>query len=1730
MKKSRVLIETMTTGVNTEKYSRPRRNCILSVVVVAAALHVASSFHIISPLSTYGILNSGERDAPSLSSRRKQLQKRRFHFTEHWSSSFQQEGSETDKEKEKEEKKAYDSLYEFLTKRTGETAGESERERKIDRIRKWVRSSSKRSSNAKMVQPVRVEDGAVMEEAQPPPKNKASLDRLFSGMPTLDNMLSRSDSSDGREITQEASDSEARKGKNDDSWFDAEKEKIQEEYTQTLNDVKSQIAQQRAADPEGIPANAEAIAESVVTQEMKRMITSVKIARAKERFQEMENKRMVDLNSNDLAGSNNELAERLLREATEDWKRRDARQAEVDNFQQYEREAFQNLADGNSDFIPQPGSDLDAWALERLEVMLESSREGSELSISDILEENIEDLQERLVKQSKKGSVAPQTMKEWQMYRAIATRLKKQKINPGISDPLLNQDEITEQMITKQLNSWREYIGKEGDIRERSGLTAGPKMPFDWQRAAKDTRTNTQSTNKKSRKEIRREVNLQAIQALEDLVQKSDKSRAENLKKQLEILKAELEPRDYYDVEKEPMEEASMGRMGPVDLSGVFRSEEESEEEPSIGSAFSEFEKYGIDRMMSGDALRLGEIQDVAPPPPPNSDFFSDSFEDTEKPEPPKTPFFTDDLSDDFDTGAINAQGEAINAQGEYSKLGSGEEQKLRAMYQRAGARTKEEQDALREQWEAFQSFEKAKRDEWGLYDSSDSSLIDKANLKYDVSDVMTGDGDFDAQKVLASIGPRPVRKKASTTSAKRDTDVDPTEVSDALYRTVAAVGGGRSKDDPSIKEKEKADFEEYMQKEEELRQGLDSIDKNAAEMATSTGVELDGDRYAQDALASIGPRPSFNRKKKRLLDEREYRDRGGVLSSEDEDSSDVDDESSGSESSAEVDLIPDWLEKEQKAIEQSDSYSDKSGYFSGNDIDDVFDDDKYEHNLRQLAEYERRRSGKKQQMGIDISDALGRRGSDDYADYTYDADYFREQQGGWGSASFDARKASLLEYVELNIAELNNLIDHRDSIYSTGVSEYLPRINKPFSEFGAIFRLEGVIVDLTGLHQQVWTQIAKEFDFREPMFEDIQRAAVARPDVAVRDLFFWTNDVVLVRKVTDTFRKLFRDAFDQWAKEQGINEESTATSLDEGGNKGMMALGAEEIGEDNNRASMAQENAKVPAAPMNEQTRMLRLKESWSTTAKEFGFSPPANEQVAQCSFLSPDIAVREIFRWSSNPQEVDVIVSYFSQLFSGVEPGGRQTNVASANPSSSNIDEGTILELQFLAWGIVAEEASFAAPTPEEVLAAYVLNDPEAVIAYGFGWTDDGLRRQELAKRYFDCFSELVNERLHHRSSDVKPPTVQPDEKVVAVKPAVVGPTAEEVLESQIEAWNEVARIHNLQAPASDQIQLTMNMAADESVRRLLGWTYNFNNDQINEISTTYEEALKTAFSKYLKSYNMKIEPLSTPQAAQGSISNDVSTDELHQAAFDAWSKVADRFSYPPPDEEQVLFAMTVGPEEAIITGFRWADNMVEANKIAANYYEEIKLKRADWHRRGLSTTATPDGGAKDDEAPPLVKVLPGVETWIKSLYEVEMGCGVASHLEDDQLDTLLEYAGLAKLLPPGQRVSCNRGYDRDSQQMLGVALRIERRPDHCVVFDSSPQANAAAQEIEMRCVSLVGPYPRYELLSADTSAFSFDELTAMNIRRLFGERVYDQPMLDTQPNLETVKKTKTMFWDDL
>jgi phosphoglycolate phosphatase-like HAD superfamily hydrolase len=281
----------------------------------------------------------------------------------------------------------------------------------------------------------------------------------------------------------------------------------------------------------------------------------------------------------------------------------------------------------------------------------------------------------------------------------------------------------------------------------------------------------------------------------------------------------------------------------------------------------------------------------------------------------------------------------------------------------------------------------------------------------------------------------------------------------------------------------------------------------------------------------------------------------------------------------------------------------------------------------------------------------------------------------------------------------------------------------------------------------------------------------------------------------------------------------------------------------------------------------------------------------------------------------------------------------------------------------------------------------------------------------------------------------------------------------------------------------------------------------------------------------YKLKFEPTVSTAAPVSPARGGPTDDDIFRLAVDSWSAVASKRGLSAPDSDQVMFAMTVGPEEAILTGFQWTDDREEAKSILEAYKTEVGIRRQRWSG-GLATSAESAGSGGSDQSPPAVSVAPDVSKWVKSLMDVEMQCAVVSFLERDQVDVLLEYAGLADLFGPDRRVSATDGYGRESQQLLGAALRVERRPDHCVVFDCSPQSSDAAHEDQMQSVCFVGPYPRYELLAADSTAASFSELTAMNVRRLFGERVYDQPQLETQaaaPAIKKKPKVQTRFWDD-
>ena len=1579
------------------------------------------------------------------------------------------------------------------------------------------------------------------DESPNPPRFKTNFGNLFQGMPSVGDILGGGGGYDDDDDADDQDDDDTFTGKRkkkreiDDSWFDEERQEITRRYEKIMKDMTSQLEEQRRNEPESTPPNAEAMIESIFKEDMEREIAETREQRAKERIDSYERELKSHMSSEDATVDEkpNEIVQKLIDESEAEYEQQQASRALVDDFLRYEEEAFRKAAQETSKMstevsMPGPGQDLDLWALERLEQMADTRQdmEGGE-AILDILEENIDSLRQRMEKESNRGSIKPGTMKEWQMYRSIATRLV------GNQGDLAEREK--EQEILQRLDSWKDYIRRETKSRDASGLSRGPKLPFEWQEYdLKDT--GLASTDKRSRKEVRQDINRMSIEALESLLATADPGRKEVLEKEIEFLKSTLETRDYLDIDESDDEEESPS--GPVDMSDVFKKYSSEKDDrwddlPSYSDASSPY----------SDADRQQRIQT-----PPDTPFFSGrdqrSLGDARAAESswpkqaqPNTPFFSDYNEDILD-----------DVMDDDSKLGSFDEQRLKAMFRRANARTKEEQDIIRKQWEDFQDIERAKREQAGL---SGEDFVINQSLNYNISEYLREDGDIDADKLLSSIGPRPSRTKRTMSQSQAasqpqtnnsvETDdltrssVKDGDVLDSMYRAVSAAGGGRWRDNPEEKLKDMTSFEAFVRKENEVRSSLDKIDEEAGKELKDlkeSAESFDDVGYAEEVLGSLGPRPKP--KRTRVMDERRFSDIGGILSSDEDDDEDEEEQSAqemddrpGRFMDSSSANMPAWLRKENEEARKSRN---KRGGFLGSEIDEVFDDDYYDKNLRQLHEYEQRRSGGRRSMGIDISDVLGRRSyeTDDYADYKYDDETFRQRQsGGWGSASFAARKRDLLEYAELDLAELNSLMDHKDSVYSTGVSQYLPRINKPFKDFGAVFRLEGVLVDLTGLQLKAWTRVANEFAHKIPEVDDVRRAAVIRPELAVKNVFFWTDDVLECKNIAMRHRTVLRQALQEWADENGLktSEGETVKAT------GSLAIGAEGLGSFSPLKSSAQDDKQAVGSTA----------KAWQLTAQAFGRTPPSQGEAFRAASLSPDVAIQEAFKWSNDPVEISKMVQSYraflmpegkpidvsaksNLLQNNQESDSPKLNVISVQPTNAErtLDEASMMEAHYLAWQDVAKTYNVEPPEPDEVMAAFVINDPEIAARDGFGWSDD----QETVNGMVALFRRRLREILTGQTVAASPDQV--DRKTSIAQPhqsqsSVL--TTQELLEIHASAWEGTGCKYGYNSPTPEMIEVAMKVDPKEAIGRFFRWT---NEDsQVQSIVSTFENELRSRSNKAFEIYQAARDAANAAQVSLGHGTRGPSNDEIFRTAFDSWVAVAKKKSLPEPDMDQVLFALSVGPEEAIETGFDWASDRDQVLELVEAYKKELGIRRQSWANRLPQTQSASSG---DKHSLPLVQVVPGGDQWIRSLLEVDMQCGIVSYLEREQVDLVLAYAGLSGLIGPDRCVSLSSGYQEDSQQLLGAALRLERRPDHCVIFDSSPFASIAAHEVEMRSVNIIGPYPRYELLAADSTTSSFSDLTAMNIRRLFGERIYDQPQFETQAaRPDTFRKAKTQYWDE-
>lgn len=226
---------------------------------------------------------------------------------------------------------------------------------------------------------------------------------------------------------------------------------------------------------------------------------------------------------------------------------------------------------------------------------------------------------------------------------------------------------------------------------------------------------------------------------------------------------------------------------------------------------------------------------------------------------------------------------------------------------------------------------------------------------------------------------------------------------------------------------------------------------------------------------------------------------------------------------------------------------------------------------------------------------------------------------------SFQARKELLLGYTELTVEDINNVVDYKVDPLSNGYNRYLARVQQPFSEYGAVFRLEGVLVDMIGMHAKAWKKVTEAFGYRLQSSDDVKQASLYKPEDAVREVFYWTDDVVEIRDIAKAYRAAFNEAFNEWTASGCVLADTS---------------GGQSFDEQEFARSVDSEPKIMPSGE--EMHSMYFI--AWSKLALSIGRTAPTFDEVYRGMLGGNwDDAVRDIFLWSNDPSEVhDILAAY--------------------------------------------------------------------------------------------------------------------------------------------------------------------------------------------------------------------------------------------------------------------------------------------------------------------------------------------------------------------------------------------------------------------------------------------------------------------------------------------------------
>ncbi|PWA62903.1 haloacid dehalogenase-like hydrolase (HAD) superfamily protein [Artemisia annua] len=131
-------------------------------------------------------------------------------------------------------------------------------------------------------------------------------------------------------------------------------------------------------------------------------------------------------------------------------------------------------------------------------------------------------------------------------------------------------------------------------------------------------------------------------------------------------------------------------------------------------------------------------------------------------------------------------------------------------------------------------------------------------------------------------------------------------------------------------------------------------------------------------------------------------------------------------------------------------------------------------------------------------------------------------------------------------------------------------------------------------------------------------------------------------------------------------------------------------------------------------------------------------------------------------------------------------------------------------------------------------------------------------------------------------------------------------------------------------------------------------------------------------------------------------------------------------------------------------------------------------------------------------LSEPMEGLKEWLDAVSTARIPCAVVSSLDRKIMVEILEKLGLMKYFQA--IVTEEDGMDSMAHRLLSAAVKLDRKPSKCVVFEDDPRGVTAAHNCTMMAVALIGAHPAYDLVQADLAVGGFNELSVINLRRLF------------------------------